>query len=102
MENPWKLSGHGHLSIEELARGRSLSAEETATGAKAQLLGAAPYPGPRKTPVFFVGGFLAENRRAWEIISRSFQPRVGELFLGGLGGFAWVLGGFGWIFHEFS
>lgn len=30
-------------------------------------------PGERKTPVFFVGGFLAENRRAWEIISRSFR-----------------------------
>jgi len=29
--------------------------------------------GERKTPVFFVGGFLAENRRAWEIISRSFR-----------------------------
>eukprot|EP00435_Cladocopium_sp_Y103_P074127 s24_g46.t3 len=38
---------------------------------KAQLMGAAPYPGERKTPVFFVGGFLAENRRAWEIISLS-------------------------------
>lgn len=40
---------------------------------KAQLMGAAPYPGERKTPVFFVGGFLAENRKAWEIISRSFR-----------------------------
>lgn len=29
--------------------------------------------GERKTPVFFVGGFLAENRKAWEIISRSFR-----------------------------
>jgi len=57
-------------------RSRSLSGDDLASGSlvsKAQLIGAAPYPGERKTPVFFVGGFLAENRRAWEIISRSFR-----------------------------
>jgi len=40
---------------------------------KAQNIGAMPYPGERKTPVFFVGGFLADNPKAWEIISRSFR-----------------------------
>ena len=57
-------------------RSRSSSGDDLASGSlvsKAQLIGAAPYPGERKTPVFFVGGFLAENRRAWEIISRSFR-----------------------------
>ncbi|CAE7587111.1 PANK2 [Symbiodinium natans] len=51
--------------------GSSWDLQAAAQRSKAQLLGAAPYPGERKTPVFFVGGFLAENRRAWEIISRS-------------------------------
>lgn len=59
------------------SRGRSTTLEDLRGSAplvsKAQLIGAAPYPGERKTPVFFVGGFLAENRRAWEIISRSFR-----------------------------
>ncbi|CAK9070848.1 unnamed protein product [Durusdinium trenchii] len=56
------------------ARARSLSGDSSQPlVSKAQLKGAAPYPGERKTPVFFVGGFLAENRRAWEIISRSFR-----------------------------
>ena len=107
MEIEWTMA---IFCIEELARGRSLSAEETtATGAKAQLLGAAPYPGPRKTPVFFVGGFLAENRRAWEIISRSFQPLSRRALFRRFG---WICMGFGWIwvdfpcifmnFHEFS
>jgi len=40
--------------------------------AKAQLLGAAPNPS-RRTPVFFVGGFLAENHKAMDLIATSFR-----------------------------
>jgi len=41
--------------------------------ATAHLLGPAPNPSTRRTPVFFVGGFLAENDKAMDLIATSFR-----------------------------
>ncbi|CAE8711371.1 unnamed protein product, partial [Polarella glacialis] len=43
------------------------------TKVKANLLGAAEVAGARRTPVFFVGGFLTNNSKAWDLISRQFR-----------------------------
>ncbi|CAE8587970.1 unnamed protein product, partial [Polarella glacialis] len=64
-------------SSKHICRSRSmpldaLNSPSAGSVLRAQLLGPAAYPGHRRTPVFFVGGFLAENPKSWDILSRAF------------------------------